>query len=123
MFTTVGPYRIEGELARGGAGVVYLARDPDGGEAVVKLLLGGTHAHEKALKRFEREGEVLARLDHPHVVKINPPAQRPRTGLINQAGPAPTTVCMVRQSDLQPLSQYPGYTSTVRTYCCRLNTN
>jgi tetratricopeptide (TPR) repeat protein/predicted Ser/Thr protein kinase len=67
----VGRYVIEQELARGGAGVVYRARDPDSGDAVaVKVLLAGAQATVKARKRFQREVGALTRLDHRHVVRV-----------------------------------------------------
>ncbi|HBP19537.1 MAG TPA: hypothetical protein DEA08_17325, partial [Planctomycetes bacterium] len=63
-------YEVERELGRGGMGAVYLARDPRlGREVAVKVLTQATRARSR--ERFAREAEALARLDHPHVVKIH----------------------------------------------------
>jgi tetratricopeptide (TPR) repeat protein len=70
VFETLGDYAVDEELARGGAGVVYRAHDPSGEPVAIKLLLGGGQSHPSALKRFQREAQVLARLDHPHVVRV-----------------------------------------------------
>jgi serine/threonine protein kinase/lipoprotein NlpI len=65
----VGPYAVEGELGRGGAGVVYRARDAGGRAVAIKLLLQAPNA-DVAKRRFDREVEALRRLDHPGVVGI-----------------------------------------------------
>ncbi|MGE0713149.1 MAG: serine/threonine-protein kinase, partial [Planctomycetota bacterium] len=67
----LGRYRVEDELARGGMGVVLRARDTVSGAVVaLKVLLAGEEAEERARKRFQREAEVAARLDHPGLVRI-----------------------------------------------------
>ena len=64
----VGPYRIVGELARGGMGVVYRAQDAQGQPVALKLLL--RNQDERARKRFQVEVGSLKRLSHPNVVPI-----------------------------------------------------
>ena len=64
-------YVIEGELGRGGMGVVYLAKNvlmnrPEVLKVVNKSLLD---AHPDTAERFLREIQAAARLDHEHVVK------------------------------------------------------
>lgn len=67
----IGPYLLERELGRGGAGVVYLARDPrTGGSVAIKTLLAGGAARPARQERFRREGAALARLRHPNVIRI-----------------------------------------------------
>ncbi|HKQ79186.1 MAG TPA: protein kinase [Blastocatellia bacterium] len=66
-------YLIEGELGRGGIGVVYLARDVQllQRRVVVKALLQDSEdsTHTSWFKRkFEQEIEALVRLDHPSIV-------------------------------------------------------
>ncbi len=59
----VGPYALEGELGRGGMGVVFRARDPAGRPVALKLLLGARPAQgEAARARFAREARLQAGL-------------------------------------------------------------
>jgi predicted Ser/Thr protein kinase len=68
--TVDGRYQVLGELGRGGMGVVYRARDvPSGREVALKVVLG--RLDPKALARFQREGELAARLDHPGIVRVH----------------------------------------------------
>jgi TPR repeat protein len=68
---SVGPYRILGELGRGGAGAVYRAQDPRTGEQVaVKVLLRGRGATAAQLRRFGRESRALLKVEDPHVVRL-----------------------------------------------------
>jgi len=65
-------YRLEGELQRGGQGVVYRAtQDSTGQHVAVKVLRDGVFAGRGALERFEREARILGRLSHPGIVAIH----------------------------------------------------
>ncbi|MEZ6185964.1 MAG: tetratricopeptide repeat protein [Planctomycetota bacterium] len=64
----IGPYRIQEELARGGAGAVYRAQGPDGAPVALKLLTRVDSDHARA--RLLREVEAQSRLRHPHVVRL-----------------------------------------------------
>ncbi|MEV6389268.1 serine/threonine-protein kinase [Nocardia xishanensis] len=64
-------YRIERVLGRGGMGTVYLAGHPRLPRLIaLKLLDRGLYADEEARRRFEREADVVARLDHPNIVSV-----------------------------------------------------
>ncbi len=70
--TTVGPYRIADELGRGGMGTVYLAERADGAfekEVALKLVKRGMDTDE-VLRRFHRERQILAGLDHPGIARL-----------------------------------------------------
>ncbi|HYH69172.1 MAG TPA: serine/threonine-protein kinase [Urbifossiella sp.] len=67
----IGRYELGRELGRGGMGVVYLARDTDLDRAVaVKVISGGGPDRDSRLARFRVEGRLLARLEHPNVVRV-----------------------------------------------------
>lgn len=64
-------YTILGELGRGGMGTVYLARHPRLPRNVALKLLARDHvADQDSLRRFEREAELIAALDHPGIVTV-----------------------------------------------------
>jgi serine/threonine protein kinase len=67
----LGDYRIEGIVGVGRMGVVYLAIDRITGRAVaLKVLREDVGIDPVYRARFRREGELLASLQHPHVIPI-----------------------------------------------------
>src|SRR4051794_34111699 len=67
----VSGYSVEGELGRGGMGVVYKARQKSLGRLVaLKMILHAGHAGAEDRVRFQREAEALARLRHENIVQI-----------------------------------------------------
>ena len=66
-----GGYRVEGEIHRGGHGVIYRATQIRTNRVVaVKMLILGTSATSRQRVRFEREAEIVAGLRHPGIVTI-----------------------------------------------------
>ncbi len=71
QISRIGHYDVLGEIARGGMGVVYRARDTKLNRLVaVKVLLEGKHASSETVERFLREAQSTARLRHPAIVPI-----------------------------------------------------
>lgn len=71
QISRIGHYDVLGEIARGGMGVVYRARDTKLNRLVaVKVLLEGKHASSETIERFLREAQSTARLRHPAIVPI-----------------------------------------------------
>ncbi len=64
-------FEILEELGRGGMGIVYRARQLRGNEIVaIKVIRKDRLQHEEAVRRFRREAQAAARLDHPNIVKV-----------------------------------------------------
>jgi serine/threonine-protein kinase len=69
--TTIGGYRIESLIGRGGMSVVYLAEDAHLHRRVaLKFLAPELVADEKFQERFVRESRLAASLEHPNIVTV-----------------------------------------------------
>jgi eukaryotic-like serine/threonine-protein kinase len=69
--TRLGPYEVTAQIGVGGMGQVYRATDTNLKRAVaIKVLPESVAADAERLARFQREAEVLASMNHPHIAAI-----------------------------------------------------
>src|SRR5215467_13526271 len=70
--TRIGPYEITAPLGVGGMGEVYRATDANlKRQVAIKVLPAALAGDPDRLMRFQREAEVLASLNHPHIAHIH----------------------------------------------------
>ena len=69
--TRLGPYEITAQIGVGGMGEVYRATDTKlKRQVAIKVLPASVAGDVERLARFQREAEVLASLNHPHIAAI-----------------------------------------------------
>jgi serine/threonine-protein kinase len=67
----VGPYELLEEIGAGGMATVFLGRQSTTGRLVaVKLIHQAMAGNKVAMERFQREAEVIAHLEHPHILPV-----------------------------------------------------
>jgi serine/threonine protein kinase/uncharacterized MAPEG superfamily protein len=99
---TVGTYTLERQIGQGGMGTVWLARRTDGrfeGQVAIKFLNTGLLGQGGA-QRFAREGQILARLAHPHIARLLD------AGIANDAGGGGQPYLVLEYVDGLPLDRY-----------------
>jgi DNA-directed RNA polymerase specialized sigma24 family protein len=73
-----GRFRIEEALGQGGMGAVYRATDLQSNDVVaLKVLLPAAEDEPNLKRRFEREAEMIRRVEHPHFVRYLASGQTP----------------------------------------------
>lgn len=78
----VGPFRVVREIGRGGMGIVYLAEQDHPRRRVALKVVRPGLASAGTMRRFEREVDALARLEHPGIARIF------ETGVAHVDGPS-----------------------------------
>jgi tRNA A-37 threonylcarbamoyl transferase component Bud32 len=69
-FPSIPGYEIESLAGRGGMGAVYRARQIATGRQVALKLLTARAPNETSLAAFRREAELIAGLEHPHILPV-----------------------------------------------------
>ena len=102
----IGPYRLRSLLGRGGMGEVWESERADGQfeqRVALKLLKRGMDSDE-VLRRFLRERQILARLEHPNIARLLDgglaPDGRPYLVLEKVDGEPIVDWCRTRGADL-----------------------
>ncbi|BBM85876.1 serine/threonine-protein kinase [Candidatus Uabimicrobium amorphum] len=72
-------YEIEGELGRGGMGVVYKVRDTQLNRTVALKVVQSQHLQQDGIKRFMQEIQAIASLNHPNIVQLFEYGNTPQT--------------------------------------------
>ena len=79
--TLEGRYRLEQRIGQGGMGAVYRAADVSlRRDVAVKIIKAECFGDAQLLRRFEREAQAAARLDHPNVVRVYDYGRTPTGG-------------------------------------------
>lgn len=67
----IGTYRVIKKIGEGGFGAVYTAEDTAiGRQVVLKVLTTDVAGNQEMLQRFQREVEMIARLEHPYILPV-----------------------------------------------------
>src|SRR4051812_27742471 len=68
--TLSGRYRIEKPIGEGGMGAIFQATQLSLGRLIAIKVVKSIHEDAEAMRRFQLETEVIARLAHPNIVQV-----------------------------------------------------
>ncbi len=106
----IGPYRLVSRLGSGGMAEVWLAQRDDGAfqrQVAIKLLFRNqaSDALDTFAQRFNRERDILASLDHPHIAGLHDagvtPTGQPWLALEYVEGETLTAWCDAQRSTVE----------------------
>ncbi|MEP7101639.1 MAG: serine/threonine-protein kinase [Burkholderiales bacterium] len=106
----IGPYRLLRKIGSGGMAEVWLAQRDDGAfqrQVAIKLLFRhrGSDALDSFAQRFDRERDILASLNHPHIAGLHDagvtPSGQPWLALEYVEGQTLTTWCDARYLSIE----------------------
>ncbi|BBM84851.1 tetratricopeptide repeat protein [Candidatus Uabimicrobium amorphum] len=96
-----GRYMIQGELGRGGMGVVYKATDTQLKRTVaLKVILKG---NQNDIKRFIRESSAMAQLEHNNIVKLHEFGVTPQPFFTMEYIEGFTLADLIKEKKIKPL--------------------
>jgi serine/threonine-protein kinase len=115
----LGRYRVEGEIGRGGMGVVYRVHDPALKRTLaVKVLLRHHQDHPDLRRRFLEEAELMAQLQHPGIAPLHDvgalPDGRPYFSMKLIRG---CTLAQLLQERPSPTHDLPGFLAIFGQLC------
>jgi serine/threonine protein kinase len=105
----LGPYEIIGLLGTGGMGEVYRAHDSQlKREVALKVLPAAVATDVDRLARFQREAELLAALNHPHIAQIYGVAEGVPTPVAESARTSADPTVGAEGTGAPPVASAPG---------------
>ncbi len=109
--TRLGPYEIMSAIGAGGMGEVYRARDARlGRDVAIKILPDLFAADTDRVARFQREAQVLASLNHPHIAQIYGVEQHAgSSALVLELVDGPTLADVIAGRSAAPSSELPRH--------------
>jgi tetratricopeptide (TPR) repeat protein len=115
----LGRYRVEGEIGRGGMGVVYRVHDPALKRTLaVKVLLRHHQDNPDLKRRFLEEAELMAQLQHPGIAPLHDvgelPEGRPYFSMKLIRG---RTLAQLLQERPSPTHDLPGFLAIFGQLC------